>query len=78
MSNVDSDWFNGASNGMQFPPYMDQSPVQVYNDRLIVTNTYNYEKQTTLEPSSLKINQYQSDWTGGFDMGFSLYMPFYE
>jgi hypothetical protein len=63
---------------MQFPPYMDQSPVQVYNDRLIVTNTYNYEKQTTLEPSSLKINQYQSDWTGGFDMGFSLYMPFYE
>lgn len=44
LSNADTQWFNGASNGIQFPPSMDDSPLEVYDERLIVTNTYDYEK----------------------------------
>ena len=62
LSNADSMWFNGASNGIQFPPSMDDSPLEVYDDRLIVTNQYNYIGEATIPTSSLQYNQYQGTW----------------
>lgn len=32
--------FDGVSNGMQFPPYMDNSNIQVFDSRTVQVNTY--------------------------------------
>lgn len=32
--------FTGVSNGMQFPPYMDEDPVKIYDTRSVQINTY--------------------------------------
>jgi hypothetical protein len=44
LSNTDAAWFNGASNGIQFAPGLNQDPITVYNDRLINIDTFNYYK----------------------------------
>ena len=57
---------------------MDESAVTVYDDRLIYIDTYNYVSQTAVPTSSLKINKYNGEWTGGLVAGFALNMPFTE
>jgi hypothetical protein len=55
LSNSESDWFDNASNGMQFPPFMNHDSLKVYSDRLITTETYNYEKTIQVPTSVLEI-----------------------
>lgn len=54
----DAQFYQTATNGIQFPPDMDDSDITVYDDRLIYIDTYNYVKQTTVPTSSLKLNEY--------------------
>lgn len=58
LANSESDWFDNASNGMQFPPNMNHDSLKVYSDRLITTETYNYEKTTQVPTSVLEIQKY--------------------
>jgi len=46
ISNAESMWFNGVSNGMQFPPNQGQDAVKVYNDRLIQIETFDFYDTT--------------------------------
>jgi hypothetical protein len=78
LSNADSMWFNSVSNGIQFPPGMNHDPIQVYNDRTISVATYNYEQTNQVPTSVLNINNYNGEWSGGQDVGFTYNMPFFE
>lgn len=63
---------------MQFPPDMTHDSVSVYNDRLIYTNTYDYEDTTQVPTTVLDIQNYQGQWSGGLDVGFTFNLPFFE
>ncbi len=55
LSNEDSYYFNTASNGIQFPPAMNQSAISVFDDRLITINNYYYSKTKQYTPTVLDI-----------------------
>ena len=74
----DAQFYQTATNGIQFPPDMDESAVTVYDDRLIYIDTYNYAKQTTVPTSTLKLNEYNGQWSGGLEAGFTFNMPLVE
>lgn len=57
---------------------MNHDSVKVYSDRLIHTETYNYEKTTQVPTSVLEIQKYQGEWVGGLDVGFTYNLPFVE
>lgn len=78
LSNSNSAWFNLTSNGLQFPPYMDKSSVKVYNDRLLMSETYDWSKIEVIPTSDLQVYQYLGSWTGGTDVGFAFNMPLFE
>ena len=39
---AEANMFNSCSNGMQFPPYLDQKSVQVYDMHNLQINEYKY------------------------------------
>lgn len=57
---------------------MNHDSIEVYNDRTISIAKYNYEKTTQMPTSVLNINNYNGEWTGGQDVGFTFNMPFFE
>lgn len=78
MSNADSMWFNAASNGMQFPPHQQKTPLSYYNDRLIKVEDYYYSSTVQIPTSVLDIHMYDGQWSGGLDVGFTYNMPLFE
>ena len=78
LSNADSNWFNLASNGIQFPPYMDKSPVTIYNDRLLMLEEYQYSGTNPIPTSEVQVQEYLGTWSGGTDLGFAYALPFFE
>ena len=55
---------------------MNESDVQVYDDRTIYIDTYAYVRQDKVPTSDLKLNTYNGIWEGGVDAGFTFNMPF--
>lgn len=71
-------FFETATNGIQFAPAMNESDVQVYDDRTIYIDTYAYVRQDKVPTSDLKLNTYNGIWEGGVDAGFTFNMPFVQ
>jgi hypothetical protein len=57
---------------------MDDSDLQVFDERLIISNTYTYEDTTQIPTTRLDINNYKGTWSNGLDCGFTFNMPFFE
>lgn len=55
ISNADSMWFNAVSNGIQYPPFMSQKPIKMYNDRTIKVENYNYYLNELVPTSVLEV-----------------------
>ena len=51
-----SEFFADATNGIQFPPFMDGSPVRVYDSRLIQISTFNLGDSAEVGENGLEVD----------------------
>ena len=73
-----ADWFNGASNGLQFPPFLNtDSDIQVFDNRLVKKVTYSHSDDSTIADSDVTVSQFDCKEFGG-DVGFAFGQSFEE
>lgn len=66
-----------VSYGMQFPPNMGKDSIKTFDEMAMNIDTYDYDSETTVGDSDLKLYKYKSSAWSGLLL-FSNSLPLYE